>query len=91
MFLDNEDLSSATASSFTETMENDKWKEMENKDNSFLPVERPEAYELEYNETAVLDFAEELTNNIRKRDWESALSNLGELEEMLRVLLENDQ
>ena len=65
--------------------------QMENKDNSFLPVQRPEAYELEYNENAVLDFAEELTNNIRKRDWESALSNLGELEEMLRVLLENDQ
>ena len=108
VFLDNEDLSSATASSVTEAMENDKWKEMdaasefsqtvetnvkemENKDNSFLPVQRPEAYELEHNETAVLDFAGELMNNIRKRDWESALSNLGELEEMLRVLLENDQ
>lgn len=47
--------------------------------------------EVTNNENAVFDISHELMDNIAKRDWETALSNLDILAEMLRTLLENEQ
>lgn len=51
----------------------------------------PNVKEPRVSENDVFDFTYKLIDNIRKKDWETALSNLGELEEMLRALIEIDQ
>ena len=57
----------------------------------FNRTSEPSDEEPDNNENAVFDFTNELMNNISKRDWETALSNLAILEEMLRSMLENNQ
>ena len=44
----------------------------------------------DFEDTEIIALSEELMKNINNRDWETALSNLGELEAMLRTLTERN-